>query len=188
LLAEQGAATSSAVPSEADYLASALADLGLVSDASADAANRDPAALARATAGLAGAASAAVGAWQEHIRMLVKDENVTRRSIARVVSFDEESLALVLTIGVLGSAAPAEAAPDAAVGGAVPQQLLESLFGAGLLRDIGARIRQDLRERVGELFGVETERFFAIIDSAGVLEDGAASELLQAGYALEGAR
>ena len=188
LLADQGETASSAVASEADYVASALADLGLVSDASTDAGNRDPAALARATAGLADAAAAAVSAWQEHIRGLVKDENVTRRSIARVVSFDEESLALVLTIGVLGSAAPAGTGRDAAVGGTVLQQLLESLFGAGLLRDIGARIRLDLRERVGQLFGAEAERFFAIIDSAGVLEDSAASELLQAGYALEGAR
>jgi hypothetical protein len=188
LLADHGAAASSARPSEADYVATALADLGLVSDASADAGDRDPAALARATAGIAGAAAAAVRTWQEHIRRLVKEENVTRRSIARVVSFDEESLALVLTIGVLGSTAPADAGPDAALGGAVLQQLLESLFGAGLLRDIGARIRLDLGERVGQIFGVEAERFFAIIDSVGVLEDSAASELLQAGDALEAAR
>ncbi len=67
-------------------------------------------------------------------------------------------------------------------------QLLESLFGAGLLRDIGARVRLDLRERVGRLFVAETDRFFAIITSVGTLDDGVASELLQAGYALEGAR
>jgi hypothetical protein len=193
LLADRRAAASrrdasSDVQSEEDYVASALADLGLVSDASADAQDRDPAALARATAGLADAAAATVRAWHENIRGLVKEENVTRRSIARVVSFDEESLALVLTIGVLGSASPADAAADAAADNAVLQQLLESLFGTGLLRDIGARIRLDLRERVGQLFGVEAERFFAIIDSAGVPEGGAASELLQAGRALEEAR
>ncbi|HUB39331.1 MAG TPA: GTPase [Streptosporangiaceae bacterium] len=188
LLTDHGAAASSARSSEADYVASALADLGLVSDASTDAADRDPAALARATSGIAAAAAAAVRAWQEHIRRLVKDENVTRRSIARVVSFDEESLALVLTMGILGSAAQADVERDGALGGAVLQQLLESLFGAGLLRDIGARIRLDLRERVGQLFGVEAERFFAIIDAAGVLDDSAVSELLQAGDALEAAR
>jgi hypothetical protein len=193
LLADHGAAAGrrdagSGAPSEADYVASALADLGLVSDASADAGDRDPAALARATAGLTGAAAAAVSAWQKHISRLVKDENVTRRSIARVVSFDEESLALVLTMGVLGAAALADTTRDAAAGGAVPQQLLESLFGAGLLREIGGRIRLDLRERVGQLFTVEAERFVAIIDSAGVPDDGAATELLQAGYALEEAR
>jgi hypothetical protein len=125
----------------------------------------------------------AVSDWQKHVRQLVKDENVTKRSIARVVSFDAQSLALVLTIGVLGSSA-AGGTPEAEV----PQLLLESLFGAGLFRDMGARIRTDLRERVGQLFEVEAERFFAIIDSAGVLRYGAASELLRAGYALEAAR
>jgi hypothetical protein len=192
LLAKQGSASKrdagSAASSEADYVASALADLGLVSDAGAGARDRDPAELARATAGLAEAAEAVVSAWQNHVRQLVKDENVTKRSVARVVSFDEESLALVLTIGVLGSAPPADRAPDATAGGAVLQRLLESLFGAGLLRDIGARIRQDLRERVGQLFEAEAERYFAIIDLAGVPDDGAASELLRAGYAIEEAR
>jgi hypothetical protein len=193
LLAEQGAAArkrgaGGAVPSEADYVASALADLGLVSDASADTKNRDPAELARATARLAETAAATVSAWQQHVRQLVKEENVTKRSVARVVSFDEESLALVLTIGVLGSAPAADRAPDAAAGGEVLHRLLESLFGAGLLRDIGVRIRLDLRERVGQLFEAEAERYFAIIDSAGVPGDGVASELLQASYALEEAR
>jgi hypothetical protein len=190
LLAEQGAAASkrNAAQNEADYVASALADLGLVSDASADVRDRDPAELARATAGLAQAAATAVIAWQKHVRQLVRDENVTKRSVARVISFDEESLALVLTIGILGAAPPADRAPDAAAGGAVLQRLLESLFGAGLLRDIGTRIRQDLRERVSQLFEAEAERYFGIIDSAGMPDDGAARELLQAGYALEAAR
>jgi hypothetical protein len=187
VLAYHGAAAgrrdgSSAALSEADFVAAALADLGLVSGTGADA-DHDPAVLARATAGLWEAAAVAVSDWQKHVRQLVKDENVTKRSIARVVSFDEQSLALVLTIGVLGSSAPG-GTPEAAV----PQLLLESLFGAGLLRDIGARIRLDLRERVGQLFEVEAERFFAIIDSAGVLKGSAASELLKAGYALEAAR
>jgi hypothetical protein len=117
---------------------------------------------------------------------LVRAENVTRRSISRVVSFDEEALALVLTIGVLTPVADGDDTgedPDAA-----PERLLASLFGAGLLRDIGARVRLDLRERVRELFRAEARRYFEIIDSAGVPDDTAATELLQAGYALEGAR
>ncbi len=191
LLAERGAAGDSHDgPDESDFVASALADLGLVSDPGANAADCDPAALARATPGLAAAAAAAVSEWQHHVRRLVKAENVTKRSIARVVSFDDEALALVLTIGVIGSgAAPGgTAVQGGTVGEAVPRQMLESLFGAGLLRDIGARIRLDLRERAGRLLAAEAERFFALIDSAGVPDDSAASELLQAGEALEGAR
>jgi hypothetical protein len=187
LLAETGAVGGrGATPAEADFVATALADLGLVVGAGAGADGLHPAAFARATAGLPAAAATTVSSWQDHVLQLVREENVTKRSIARVVSFDEESLALVLTIGVIGYAAAGAGADDAA--GAAPQRLLESLFGAGLLRDIGARIRLDLSDRVAQLMGLEARRFFAVIDSAGVPEDGAATDLLQAGYALEEAR
>ena len=129
---------------------------------------------------------------------------MTKRSIARVVSFDDDALALALTIAVL-AAEPAPAAVPASGDAIVeagagyqahvlqdpsqaPQLLLASLFGAGLLRDMGNRVRQDLRERVTELFRVEAWRFFEVLDSAGVPDPMAATELLQAGYALEGAR
>ena len=172
--------------SHEDFVATALADLGVPGGLGAGVGRQDSAALARATAGLTPLAGRAVAAWQEHVLQLVKAENVTKRSIARVVSFDEESLALVLSIGVF-SYESSEA--DAADGvRAVPQQLLTELFGAGLLRDMGARVRQDLRERVSELFEAEALRYFAIIDSAGIPVEAAAAELLQAGYALEAAR
>jgi len=178
--------SSGADPGGADFLATALADLGLASGPEVGNDRNDSAALAQPTEGLAEAAAAVVIGWQDNVLELVRAENVTKRSIARVVSFDEESLALVLTIGVLAPVAAGEDSaedPDAA-----PERLLASLFGAGLLRDIGARVRQDLRERVRELFRAEALRFFEIIDSAGVPDETAATELLQAGYALERAR
>jgi energy-coupling factor transporter ATP-binding protein EcfA2 len=171
---------------EADYVASALADLGVALGADVSGSRLDSAALARATAGLSPLAERAVASWQDHVLQLVKAENVTKRSIARVVSFDEESLALVLSIGVLGHAAPDGGADEGA--SAVPQQLLTSLLGAGLLRDLGARVRQDLRDRVNGLFEAEALRYFAIIDSAGIPAETAAADLLQAGHALEASR
>jgi hypothetical protein len=190
LLGELDAAARNRTPgdglSEADFVATALADLGLATDPAVENGRPDSAALARPTAGLAEAASAAVVGWQDHVLELVRAENVTKRSIARVVSFDEESLALVLTIAVLTPVADGEDTSDDTDG--APERLLASLFGAGLLRDIGARVRLDLRERVGEMFRAEARRFFEIIDSAGVPDETAATELLQAGYALEGAR
>ncbi len=187
---------------EDDFVASALADLGLAGKG-AGSDRRDSAVLSRPTAGLAADAAAVIGSWQAHVLDLVRAENVTKRSIARVVSFDDESLALVLTIGVLATASAAASAsadghadaagagPDAELSddpSALPQRLLASLFGAGLLRDMGTRIRQDLRERVTVLFRAEARRFFEVLDSAGVPDETAATELLQAGYALEGAR
>jgi hypothetical protein len=182
-----------AASSEEDFVATALADLGLVSGTSEDAEHSDPAALARATAGLMAAAERAVTAWQASVVQLVRAENVTKRSVARVVTFDEVPLALVLTVGVLDHGA-ADGSAGAAGSGAsesaalAPQRLLESLFGAGSLRDMGTRIRHDLHERVSELLTAEAERFFAVIDSAGSSDESAATELLQAGFALEEAR
>ncbi len=56
------------------------------------------------------------------------------------------------------------------------------------MRDLGARVRLDLRQRVADLLGGEVHRFLAVVDSAGVPDEGAAAELVQAGLALEGAR
>jgi len=171
---------------EDDFLATALADLGLASAPEPGNARPDTADLARPTEGLADGAAAAVTGWLDHVQELVRAENVTKRSIARVVSFDEESLALVLTIGVLTPASDGgETGDDPS---AAPDRLLSSLFGAGLLRDMGARVRLDLRERVRDLLRAEARRYFEIIDSTGVPDEMAATELLQAGYALEGAR
>ncbi|HXZ65412.1 MAG TPA: GTPase [Streptosporangiaceae bacterium] len=192
---------------ETDFVASALADLGLAGGTGLDQDRRDSGALSRPTGGLAAAAAAVVSGWQARVLDLVRAENVTKRSIARVVSFDDESLALVLTIALLAPAPP-PAAPAAVDSwgvryvdqvddadedvpeepGAAPQRLLSSLFGAALLREMGSRVRQDLRDRVGVLFQAEARRFFEVIDSAGVPDETAATELLQAGYALEGAR
>ena len=178
--------TADGEPDEDDFVATALADLGLASAPEPGNARPDTAALARPTDELAEAAAAVVSSWLDQVQELVRAENVTKRSIARVVSFDEESLALVLTIGLLTPVTDGEDAgddPDAA-----PQRLLASLFGAGMLREMGARVRLDLRDRVRELFRAEARRYFDIVDSAGVPDETAATELLQAGYALESAR
>jgi hypothetical protein len=171
--------------SEPEFVATALADLGLT-DASAAGVPASAAALARASAALATEAERVVDGWLAQVQRLVREENVTKRSIARVVSFDDQSLALVLAIGVLGYGAQDK--PDADGANAVPQRVLTSLFGAGLLRDIGVRARQDLHARVGDLFDGEARRFVVLIESAGVLDKTAATELLQAGYTLESAR
>jgi hypothetical protein len=128
----------------------------------------------------------AVSAWQDHVMRLVKAESVTKRSVARVMSFDDDSLATVLIVAMLGQrdvdGSPAEGT------GAVPQLLLTSLFGAGPLREIGAKARADLRERMRRLYDEELLRFVEVIDSAGTLDDAAAVRLYQATYSLEMAR
>src|SRR5579875_3291374 len=136
--------------------------------------------------GQAGRAAQAVAAWQEHLLRLVQTERVIRRSIARVAAFDPESLALVLTIGALGYGAGDVVVTEGA--SAVPQRLLASLFGAGLMRDIGGQARQDLHQRVGALFAEESLRFTGIIDAIERAEEGSPADLYAASNALESAR
>jgi len=142
--------------------------------------------LAHSSADLQTRAVRAVSAWQDHVMRLVKAESVTKRSIARVMSFDDDSLATVLIVAMLGQrdagGGPAEGT------GAVPELLLTSLFGAGPLREIGSKARADLRERMSRLFDEEMLRFVEVIDSAGTLDDAAAVRLYQATYSLEMAR
>ena len=171
--------------SETEFIASALADLGVL-DSSAEPEVEGLTAPARATAGLTARAARAIGGWQEYVHQLVREEKVTRRSIARVVSFDEEPLGLVLAIAVLGYGTADVTVTEGA--SAVPQRVLTSLFGAGLLRDIGVRVRLDLHDRVRGLFEAESRRFAALVDAAGSPDETVAAELLQAGYTLETAR
>jgi energy-coupling factor transporter ATP-binding protein EcfA2 len=173
-------------------------------------------ALAKSSPDLATRAARAVSAWQDHVLQLVQAENVTKRSVARFVSFDEESLALVLTISLLGeNAGDAAAGGDSAGGdgrpaqddpaledagggpaqdaggddvGSVTHRLLTSLLGAGPLRGLIASARDDLHERARLLFLEDMFRFTALVNAAGAPSDTAAVQLHQAGYELEAAR
>jgi hypothetical protein len=140
------------------------------------------AALGRSSADLATRAARAVSAWQDHVTRLVHAENVTKRSIAKAMSLDDDSLATVFMIGLLGSG------DDETSTAAIPRRLLTSLFGAGPLRDIVARTRADLRHRITLIFDEEMRRFADVIDSVGTPDAMAGLQLYQATYALEVAR
>ncbi|MGH3273750.1 MAG: hypothetical protein ACRDNZ_05410, partial [Streptosporangiaceae bacterium] len=190
LLGELAAGARAGRPATAEYLALALADLGMADSAAREETRlpADAATLARSSSELAAAARRAIQAWQDRVMRLVHAENMTKRSVSRVVSFDHESLALVLMISVLGAADP--------------ELLLASLFGAGQLRELTTMARLDLSERVSALFEPEVARFAAVIDAAvidaaggdqdAVPVPGAAADvvarLLAASERLEGAR
>ena len=159
---------------------------GQASEAQPEPGPTGAAALARSSPDLTTRLAKVISAWQDHVMDLVRAENVTKRSVARVVSFDEESLALVLTIGMLGYGAGGVAVTEGT--SAMPQRLLTSLFGAGPLRDLGARARLDLHDKISLLFGEEMRRFTQIISAAGAPDENAAPGLLQAAEALEAAR
>ncbi len=127
-----------------------------------------------------------VTAWQDHVTELIRTEGVTKRSVAKLISFDVESLSLIFMIGLLGYGATD--APAGAGAGTLPQRMLRGLLGAESLRNITAKARSDLRARVGLLFDEETLRYVDALDSAGIPDEAAATRLYQATYNLEVAR
>jgi hypothetical protein len=177
----------SAVPAADTLAADALGALAGDEPAAAATAGEPPAsgpmALGRSAPDLRRRAAQAISTWQDHVMHLVQAENVTKRSIARVVTFDEESLALVVIIGLLGFGAGAASAAEGR--SAVAQEQLTSLFGPGPLREIGAKARADLHERVRLLFDEEMLRFARLIDAEGAGDESAAVQLYQATYSLE---
>jgi hypothetical protein len=138
--------------------------------------------LGRSSPEMASRAARAVSGWQDAVTRLVRAENVTKRSIARAVSLDDDSLAIVLMTGLIGSS------EETAGTAAIPHRLLTSLFGAGPLRDVMARARADLRERIGLIFDEEMLRFQATVAAVGAPDAAVALQLYQATYALEVAR
>jgi hypothetical protein len=141
------------------------------------------AALARASADLATRVARAVSSWQGQVLRAVKAGNVTKRSIARLVSVDDESLATVLMIGLLVQNAPEAEAEDSTA--AIPRRLLTSLLGAGPLRDVAKWARADLLDRIRLILDEEMLRYSEIIAGAEVPDAAGALRLYQATYALE---
>ncbi|MEO3862819.1 GTPase [Acrocarpospora sp. B8E8] len=142
--------------------------------------------LGRPTEEAARRTSRMVTSWQDHVTELIRTEGVTKRSVAKLVSFDVQSLALIFTVGLLGYGTT-----DVSVGSgnsALPQRLLRGLLGAESLRSISAKARSDLRARIGLLFDDETLRYVDALDSAGIPDEAAATRLYQATYNLEVAR
>ena len=135
--------------------------------------------------------------WQDHVLHLVQAEGVAKRSVARVVSFDDESLAVVFMMDVLGysgygggeaTAAGSDGTDVVDDTDTVPQRLLGSLLGPGSLRAMSLDVRADLRNRLSLLFAEEMLRFAQVADATGVPDDAAAVQLYQATNSLENAR
>jgi energy-coupling factor transporter ATP-binding protein EcfA2 len=147
-------------------------------------------AFSRSSPDLSLRAARAVGAWQDHLARLV--EAGDPRPGAKRISFDDESLGLVVLVAMLGEDAPGAdtlAAGDEGINiYAEPRRLLASVYGTGLLAGILAKARADLIHRIRLLLDEEMVRYVEVIESAGPCEDVAAIRLYQAEYSLEAVR
>jgi energy-coupling factor transporter ATP-binding protein EcfA2 len=136
----------------------------------------------------------AVGAWQDHLARLVQAQDP--KPGAKRISFDDESLGLVVLAAMLGEDAPGAASitgtPAAEDEGTSiytePRRLLASVYGTGMLAGILAKARADLIHRVQLLLDEEMVRYVEVIESAGPCDDVAAIRLYQAEYSLEAVR
>jgi hypothetical protein len=148
------------------------------------------AALSRSSADLPLRAARAVGAWQDHLARMVEAEDP--QPGARRISFDDESLGLVVLVAMLGEDAPGAGMPATEDEGTSiytePRRLLASVYGPGILPGILAKARADLSHRVRLLLDEEMVRFVEVIESAGPCDDVAAIRLYQAEYSLEAVR
>ena len=139
-------------------------------------------------------AARTVGAWQEHLARLVQAED--QNPGAKRISFDDESLGLVVLVAMLGQDAPGAASINGTPitedeGTSIytePRRLLASVYGTGMLAGILAKARADLIHRVRLLLDEEMVRYVEVIELAGPCDDVAAIRLYQAEYSLEAVR
>jgi energy-coupling factor transporter ATP-binding protein EcfA2 len=129
-------------------------------------------------------AARAVGAWQEHLTRMVEAEDL--RPVSKRISFDDETLSLVVLVTMLSEDAPGTSASGPEEG--TPRQMLTSVFGPVMLAEILAKGRADLLHRVRLLLDEEMVRFVEVLDAAGPCDDVAAIRLYQAEFSLEAVR
>lgn len=126
----------------------------------------------------ADAAAREIRAWQSFVLGMVRTEGSDKRSLARVLAYGVNGVAVTLMIVVFASTAGVTGIEVGVAGGSavVGQKLLEAIFGDQAVRTLAARAREDLEARVAGLLGHELARFTALIDSLGV-DPGATTRL-----------
>lgn len=123
---------------------------------------------ARSTGDLAGAVGTEVRAWQGRVLDLVRAEGASKRSLGRFLSMGVNAVGVALMVAVFAHSGGLTGGEVAIAGGTatVSQKLLEALFGDQAVRDLTARARRDLLDRVGRVVDEEAMRFKRVVDEA----------------------
>ena len=139
--------------------------------------------------------SRAVSAWQDQLMRHLQLDAARRPGGGSVR--DIGAVSVVTLVAMLGAPsqvgafvpAPRETAQEGNDGiGAVPREVLASIFGNSESEELIERARRDLRQRIGLLLDEELLRFGEVLDEAGQVDAVAAVRLYQAEYSLEAAR
>ena len=142
-------------------------------------ADADPA-LARASADISAQAAQLVRDWQQAMVQRIQDTAGDKRQRARIMSFGLNVVTVALMLAVFASTAGITGGEVAIAGGSavVGQKLLETIFGEDTVRRMVTEAREDLNQRLGELFAAERDRYHELTDP--LLEGATAEQLREA--------
>ncbi len=133
-------------------------------------------------------AAQAVSAWQDHVMRLVQHAEQHKRSLSRPAALDDDTLALVTVLAILGENAVgshAAAGLDDSDILTLPRRIMTAVLGEEPVHDIFQTARAELYERARLLLDEELRRFSEVIDGAGRCDEVAGVRLYQAGFMLE---
>ena len=141
-------------------------------------ADADPA-LARASADISAQAAQLVRDWQQAMVQRIQDTAGDKRQRARIMSFGLNVVTVALMLAVFASTAGITGGEVAIAGGSavVGQKLLETIFGEDTVRRMVVEAREDLNQRLGELFAAQRDRYHELTDP---LLEGATADQLRA--------
>ena len=110
----------------------------------------------------------------------IQDTAGDKRQRARIMSFGLNVVTVALMLAVFASTAGITGSEVAIAGGSavVGQKLLETIFGEDTVRRMVTEAREDLNQRLGELFATERDRYHAFTDP--LLEGATAEQLREA--------
>jgi energy-coupling factor transporter ATP-binding protein EcfA2 len=131
-------------------------------------------------------AARAISAWQDYVMRLVQVTGQQKRSLTRSASLDDDTLALVAVLALLGEGATGShpAADDSDIL-TLPWRIVTAVLGEQAVHDVFRTARSELNERARLLLEEELRRFSEVIDGAGQCDEVAGVRLFQAAFMLE---
>lgn len=146
--------------------------------------------LSRSSRGLADEIDRLVRDWQGDVLDIVRAEGGNRRTNARIAAYGVNGIGLFLMLVSFAHTGGVLVAPEVAIAGgttALAQKVLEAIFGDQAVREMAAKARALLLERVERLYGAERDRYVSVAKEATV-SDGQVRRLQQAAEAVKAAR
>ncbi|TWD13777.1 dynamin family protein [Marihabitans asiaticum] len=128
--------------------------------------------------------------WQGDVLDIVRAEGGNRRTNARIAAYGVNGIGLFLMLVSFAHTGGVLVAPEVAIAGgttALAQKVLEAIFGDQAVREMAAKARSLLLERVTDLYDEERRRYESVLGTVQVSE-GQVRRLTQAAEAVQAAR